>query len=46
MPYPLPGPCWTGDLFIDTHRYEIRMVAANEYGVSGHSTSVFAEPLA
>jgi hypothetical protein len=44
LPYPVPGPCWTGGLLINGHTYQYRLRGGNLAGESGFSNTASVTP--
>lgn len=44
LPYPVPGPCWTGGLLVNGHTYQYRVLAGNPAGESGFSNTASVQP--
>jgi hypothetical protein len=46
LPYPVPGPCWTGGLLINGHTYQYKLRSGNAAGESGYSNTAQVRPIA
>jgi hypothetical protein len=44
LPYPVAGPCWTGGLLVDGHRYAFKLRSGNAFGESGDSGTALVTP--